>query len=139
VKSERWRGGVCAFAGVENGQRESVGQVSPENKMEGRVLSAGKRSSTENKGKCVMGGEWEWEWAGRGTSSCWIGSAHDDAGSLSASVAGITQQTQSAHAHAQAHAQAHAHTHAHARRPTPTYTHSHALVPLLALRHPRDV
>lgn len=59
MKSERWRGGVCAFAGVENGRRESVGQVSPENKMEGRVLSAGKRSSTENKGKCVMGGEWE--------------------------------------------------------------------------------
>lgn len=35
VKSERWRGGVCAFAVVENAQRESVGRGRRECKTEG--------------------------------------------------------------------------------------------------------
>ena len=35
-----------------------------------------------------------WAWAGRGTSSCWMGRAHDDAGSLFARSQQQQQQQQ---------------------------------------------
>lgn len=75
----------------------------------------------------VMGWTGESGWAGRGTSSCSIGMAHDDdAGSLCLgcllSVAPITQQT-----HLCPSMPIHAHAHAHAHTSAPS------------LRHPRDV
>lgn len=77
-----------------------------------------------------------WAWAGRGTSSCWIGRAHDDAGSLCTQpAAAAAQHTTKPPMPMPIHTSAHAHAHAHAR---PAYAYpprTSAPKPLLA--HPR--
>lgn len=72
-----------------------------------------------------------WVWAGRGTSSCWIGRAHDDAGSLFArsQQQHNTQQSPPMPIHTSAHA------HAHAR---PAYAYPpRTSAPKPPLAHPR--